>query len=142
MQLLITPLQLGLLLATIFVVLGVGIYAARSVSSAEGYTLGGRSAGTAMLAGSLAGTMVGGGATIGTAQLAASVGLSAWWFTLGSGISFILMGIFYARPLRRTNLETIPSTCPCTTEIRLERWQRLLPPWVFSSVPLPASCRA
>ncbi|XOQ52226.1 MAG: Transporter, SSS family [Succiniclasticum sp.] len=108
MQLLITPLQLGLLLATIFVVLGVGIYAARSVSSAEGYTLGGRSAGTAMLAGSLAGTMVGGGATIGTAQLAASVGLSAWWFTLGSGISFILMGIFYARPLRRTNLETIP----------------------------------
>ena len=108
MQLTITPLQLTLLLMTIFLVIGGGIYASRTVRTAEGYTLGGRSAGPAMLAGSLAGTMVGGGATIGTAQLASSVGLSAWWFTLGSGITFILMGLFYARPLRRTNLETIP----------------------------------
>lgn len=108
MQLTITPLQLTLLLMTIFLVIGGGIYASRTVRTAEGYTLGGRSAGPAMLAASLAGTMVGGGATIGTAQLASSVGLSAWWFTLGSGITFILMGLFYARPLRRTNLETIP----------------------------------
>lgn len=108
MQLVISMPQLLLMLATIFLVIGGGIYAARAVDSAEGYTLGGRTAGTPMIAGSLAGTMVGGGATIGTAQLASSVGLSAWWFTLGSGIAFLIMGLFYAQPLRATSLETIP----------------------------------
>ena len=43
-----------------------------------------------------------------SAQLAYSVGLSAWWFTLGSGIAFILMGIFYAQKMRSTGLSTIP----------------------------------
>jgi len=61
-----------------------------------------------MVAGSIAGTVVGGGATVGTAQLAYTVGISAWWFTLGSGIAFILMGLFYARPLRAAGLTTIP----------------------------------
>lgn len=70
--------------------------------------MAGRSAGASLVAGSIAGTVVGGGATVGTAQLAYSFGLSAWWFTLGSGIAFILMGIFYAKRLRNTALETIP----------------------------------
>lgn len=93
---------------TILLVIGSGLYSARTVTSAEGYSLGGRSAGTALVAGSIAGTVIGGGATVGTAQMAYSLGLSAWWFTLGSGIGFIIMGLFYARPLRRTGLETIP----------------------------------
>lgn len=95
------------LVITIVVVIGSGIYSARSVKSAEGYSLGGRLSGAPLIAGSIAGTIIGGGATVGTAQMAYSVGLSAWWFTLGSGIGFIIMGLFYARPLRRTGLETI-----------------------------------
>ncbi len=101
-------LQLVIIAATIAVVLGCGIYAARSVHSAEGFSLGERSAGVPLVAGSIAGTCVGGGATIGTAQLASTVGLSAWWFTIGVGLALIIMGIFYARPLRRSSLETIP----------------------------------
>ena len=100
--------HLFFLLLTVGIVLGVGLRAARQVKSAEGYSLGGRSAGAMMVAGSIAGTVVGGGATVGTAQLAYSVGLSAWWFTLGSGIAFLLMGFFYARPLRAAGLTTIP----------------------------------
>ena len=92
---------------TIAIVLGCGIYAARSVHSAEGFSLGGRSAGITLVTGSIAGTCVGGGATIGTAQMAYTLGLSAWWFTIGTGLSLIIMGLFYARPLRRTSLETI-----------------------------------
>ena len=99
--------HLFLIFLTIAFVLGCGIYAARSVHSAEGYSLGGRSAGITLVTGSIAGTCVGGGATIGTAQMAYTLGLSAWWFTIGTGISLILMGLFYARPLRRTSLETI-----------------------------------
>ena len=100
--------QFSIMLLTVALVIGIGLYAAGSVRSAEGYSLGGRSAGAMMVAGSIAGTVVGGGATVGTAQLAYTLGLSAWWFTLGSGISFIIMGLFYARPLRKTALETIP----------------------------------
>ncbi|MCR5757120.1 MAG: sodium:solute symporter family protein [Selenomonas sp.] len=92
---------------TICLVLGGGLYAARSVHSAEGFSLGGRSAGVPMITGSIAGTCVGGGATVGTAQLAGSIGLSAVWFTIGIGLSLLIMGLLYARPLRYTGLETI-----------------------------------
>ncbi|HWR42905.1 sodium:solute symporter family protein [Sporomusa sp.] len=94
-------------LATIIIVFAIGIYSARRVKSAESFTLGGRSAGPAIVSGTIAGTIIGGAATIGTTQLAYSAGLSAWWFTLGSGIGFLVMGIFYASPLRNTGLETI-----------------------------------
>lgn len=93
--------------ATIAAVIAGGLYAARSVHSAEGFSLGGRSAGVPLVAGSIAGTCVGGGATVGTAQLAATVGLSAWWFTIGTGLALIVMGFFYARPLRAAGLTTI-----------------------------------
>ncbi|MBP5200645.1 MAG: sodium:solute symporter family protein [Schwartzia sp.] len=100
--------HIGFMLATVALVLGGGIYAARSVKSAEGYSLGGRAAGAPMVTGTIAGTVIGGSATVGTAQMAFSVGLSAWWFTLGSGIAFIVMGLFYAKRLRASGLTTIP----------------------------------
>ena len=83
MSLDITFLHLIIMLLTIAVVIFGGIYVARAVKSAEGYSLGGRSASFPLVAGSIAGTVIGGGAT---------VGLSAWWFTLSSGITFIVMG--------------------------------------------------
>ena len=43
---------------TVVAVIGGGIYAAGSVKSAEGYTLGGRSSGVAMVAGGIAGWAV------------------------------------------------------------------------------------
>ncbi|MBP1764479.1 MAG: sss: transporter, solute:sodium symporter family [Firmicutes bacterium] len=104
----LTTIHLLGLVITIVLVVGSGIYSARTVKSAEGYSLGGRSLGVPMIAGSIAGTVIGGGATVGTAQMAYSLGLSAWWFTLGSGVGFIVMGLFYARTLRSTGLETIP----------------------------------
>ena len=73
----ISLFQLVVICATIAVVLGFGIRAARSVHSTKGCSGGGRSAGVPLVAGGIAGTCVGGGATVGTAQLAATVGLSA-----------------------------------------------------------------
>ena len=96
------------MMLTVVTVICFGLYFARSIKSAEGYSLGGRSASVWLVAGSIAGTCVGGGATVGTAQLAVVTGLSAWWFTLGVGISLIIMAFFYAKPLRCTSLETIP----------------------------------
>ena len=95
------------LIATLAVVLGCGIYSSRKVKSADDFDVGGRSAGVIMVAGSIAATIIGGAATIGTAQGGFTFGFAAWWFTLGSGIGFLIVAAFYARPLRKSGLTTI-----------------------------------
>ena len=72
------------------------------------FSLGGRRAGPWNVFGAITGTLVGGASTIGTAQLAFIWGLSAWWFTLGAGLSCLFLGLFLAIPLRQSNVETIP----------------------------------
>lgn len=95
------------LLLTLAVSIAPGIMLARKIKSADDYNVGGRSAGVSMVAGSIIGTLVGGAATVGTAQLGFTLGLTAWWFTLGSGIALLIMAAFYAVPLRRSSLTTI-----------------------------------
>jgi SSS family solute:Na+ symporter len=53
------------------------------------------------------GTLVGGASTIGTVQMAYDSGLSAWIFTLGSGIACFLLGLFFARALRQRGTVTV-----------------------------------
>ena len=95
------------LILTLVMTILPGIIAARKIKSADDYNVGGRRAGVGMVAGSIIGTIVGGAATMGTAQLGFKLGLTAWWFTLGSGIALIIMAIFYAVPLRRSSLTTV-----------------------------------
>ncbi len=57
--------------------------------------------------GLLMGSVVGGSSTIGTAQLAFTYGMSAWWFTLGACFGcVILTGVFY-EPVRRSGSPTL-----------------------------------
>ena len=95
------------LILTLVATILPGVLAARKIKSADDYNVGGRSAGVGLVAGSIIGTIVGGAATMGTAQLGFKLGLTAWWFTLGSGIALIIMAIFYAVPLRRSSLTTV-----------------------------------
>ena len=99
-----------LLVAAISLALALylGARAGKKVKTADDYSLGGRSAGVKIVAGSLLGTIVGGAATVGTAQMAFSIGLSAWWFTLGCGLALVFMGLFYASKLRTSALSTVP----------------------------------
>lgn len=103
----LSDIQLLSLTTTLLLALGLGLYSARKVRAADDFSVGGRSAGAAIVSGTIVGTIIGGAATMGTAQLAFCVGLSAWWFTLGSGIGLIIMAVFYAGPLRRSGMETI-----------------------------------
>lgn len=103
----LTYIHIISLVITLVVTLLPGILAARRIKSADDYNVGGRSAGAGIVAGSIIGTIVGGAATVGTAQLGFTLGLTAWWFTLGSGIALLLMAIFYAVPLRRSGLTTV-----------------------------------
>lgn len=60
-----------------------------------------------MVCGAILGTLVGGQSTIGTAQLAFSFGLSAWWFTIGAALGALVLGLVYAGPLRRSGCITL-----------------------------------
>lgn len=90
----------------IALIVGVGVYSGRKVSAAD-FTSGGGKAGAAVIAGMIMGTLVGGSSTIGTAQLAFTYGMSAWWFTLGGGIGCLMMGAFYIHPLRASGCPTL-----------------------------------
>ncbi|NLN06722.1 MAG: sodium:solute symporter family protein [Firmicutes bacterium] len=90
----------------LFVVLGV--YSGKKVKTADDFSVSGKSAGSIMVAGTILGTMIGGASTIGTAQTAFATGISAWWFTLGGGISCLIFCLFFTGPFRRQKNVTIP----------------------------------
>jgi len=92
----------------LLVVTAIGLNAARHVKTAADFAVGGRASGVPLIVGTIIGTIIGGSATVGTAQLAFTIGFSAWWFTLGAGIALLLLAIFYARPLRASGYTTIP----------------------------------
>ena len=99
---------LGMLFAVTLIILA-SIYAGQKVKCVADFDSGSRSAGPAVVAGAILGTLVGGSSTIGTAQLAFHFGFSAWWFTLGGGIACAVLGLIWVHPLRRTNCPTLVS---------------------------------
>ena len=96
---------IGVLL-TVGLLLAVSWLSGRKVKDAHSFTTGGNS-GSWMVCGALLGTLAGGQSTIGTAQLAFCYGLSAWWFTIGAGLGSLVLGLFYAGPLRRSGCTTL-----------------------------------
>lgn len=97
----------GILLVLLLIV-GVGLYSGRKVSDSDDFLTGKGKEGAFLVSGTIMGGLVGSQATIGTAQLAFSFGIAAWWFTLGAGIGCCILALVYVKPLRRTG---------CTTEL-------------------------
>ena len=93
---------------TLLIIVGAGIYAGTRVKDEKDFSGAARKAGSAVVAGTIMGTLVGGSSTIGTAQLAFRFGLDGWWFTLGAGIACLFLGTFMLGPLYRSNKSTIP----------------------------------
>ena len=91
---------------TVALLLAVSWLSGRHVKDARSFTTGGTS-GSWMVCGALLGTLAGGQSTIGTAQLAFSYGLSAWWFTIGAGLGALVLGLFFSSPLRRSGCTTL-----------------------------------
>ncbi len=92
---------------TFVLVAAVGISTGRRVKTVQDFSVGGNQASAAVVAGTIVGTLFGGGSTVGAAQMAFKVGLSGWWFALGSGLGCLLLALFLARPLRQAGLETV-----------------------------------
>ena len=96
-------------LLVLTLIAGIGIYSGKKVKNAADFSTGGGKAGAWIVAGTIMGTLVSGQATIGTAQLAFTYGMSAWWFTLGAGIGCLILAVGYAVPLRRSEQTTLLS---------------------------------
>ncbi len=92
---------------TLFIIMAIGIYSGKKVKDATDFSSGGHKAGSTLVAGTIIGTLVGGSSTIGTAQLAYTYGMSAWWFTIGAGLGCLVLGLLFTKPLRKSNCNTI-----------------------------------
>ncbi len=80
---------------------------ARRLRSGTDFSLAGRRLDSAGVSWVIIGTLVGGASTIGTVQMAYEHGLCAWIFTLGSGLACLVLGLFFAGPLREERVVTV-----------------------------------
>lgn len=98
-----TVLGIGLV---ILLIIGVGAYSGKKIKTASDFLTGGGKVSSWIVCGSIMGALVSSQATIGTAQLAFHYGLSAWWFTLGSGIGCLVLALGYTKKMRKTGKVT------------------------------------
>lgn len=96
------------LVMTLTLTVALGIYFGKRVRSSSDFIVAGRRGTPFTVMGIIMSTLVGGAATIGTAQMAFQYGLDGWWFTLGSGLGCFVLALLLASPLRRSGMETIP----------------------------------
>ena len=96
-----SPLLLVGLAATLIIIVGLSIWSGTKTKSGEAKNS------LPVVTGAIIGTLVGGSSTVGTAQLAYNFGMSAWWFTLGAGISCLVLAFVYVIPLRHAGCPTL-----------------------------------
>ncbi|MEY8764609.1 MULTISPECIES: sodium:solute symporter family protein [Clostridium] len=80
----------------------------KAIKGGESYTLAGRQLTTPLVTCSLIGLAIGGASTIGVAEQAYSIGLSAGWYNVAWGTGAILMGLLVAGKYRKFNVATVP----------------------------------
>jgi SSS family solute:Na+ symporter len=98
---------IGIIIVLTLIVI-VSILSGRRVKNIQDFSCGGMTAGVGVVMGTISGTLVGGAATIGTAQLAFLSGLSAWWFTLGGGIGCLILAFFFSKHYKEAEVQTMP----------------------------------
>jgi solute:Na+ symporter, SSS family len=103
----LTFLHLIGLFSTIIAIVIVSILSERKEKKTGDFDGGTAKAGSWIVCGTIMGSVIGGQATIGTAQMAFSYGLTAWWFTLGTGIGCLILIMPYLKPLRRSGCRTL-----------------------------------
>lgn len=101
--------EAGIILV-ILLISSAGILAGRKVHSSSDFLIGGGKASSLFTTGALTGTLLGSQCTLGTAQLAFNFGLSAIWFTLGTGLGCIILGLTFSDRLRHSG---------CTTQFQI-----------------------
>jgi SSS family solute:Na+ symporter len=94
-------------LITIVVLVGASLRSARAVKSETDFAVAGRALDRWGVAWAIIGTLVGGASTIGTVEMAYRHGLAGWYFTLGSGLACLILGVLFAPALRQAEVTTV-----------------------------------
>ena len=103
-----SPIVLGILVAYLFLIVGIGLYSSRKVKSAKGFFLADRSLGPFALTATITATVVGGSATIVAGGRIYASGLPGLWYDIGGALGLIVLGFFLATKVRKTGLFTLP----------------------------------
>lgn len=86
----------------------IGIYTRKKITSPQGFFLADRSLSWFPLAATITATTVGGSATIVAGGRIYAAGLPALWYDLAGAIGLIVLGLFLTRKIRKTGLVTLP----------------------------------
>ncbi|WP_288464684.1 sodium:solute symporter [uncultured Pseudomonas sp.] len=100
-------LDISVVLAYALAMLLLGWYGMRRARNQEEFLVAGRNLGPACYLGTMAATVLGGAATVGTVRLGYIHGLSGFWLCamLGSGI--LVLNLFLAKPLLKLRIYTV-----------------------------------
>jgi SSS family solute:Na+ symporter len=101
-------LPLIIIVVYLAVVTVVGALLARKSASSKDWAVAGGGMGIIMLAVGIAGTRIGGAGTYGVAGNVISGGVwNMWWYGINTFLAMALVGFFFAKPYRRTRLQTV-----------------------------------
>ncbi len=103
----IDSMQLAGILLTIAVFAAIGILSGKKIKTKSDYYVAGGRFGTISVAATTCGMYVGGGAVIGTAQLAFTNGFSGLYFSIGCCMALVCSGVFFSGRIRSSGHETI-----------------------------------
>jgi len=87
----------------------VGVMSRRKARGTDDFFVAGRKGSSLVITGSLLATIVGGSATIGMAGLGFTQGLTGVWWLLVGSIGLVILGLFFAKKVRKFALYTLPA---------------------------------
>lgn len=104
-------MSIPLIIVLLYIVMlfAISLYARhRASKNSTGFLLAGRQLNTAMVAVNISGVAVGAASTIGVAENAFQVGISAGWYTVAWAAGAVAMGIIGAKRYRAVEVTTLP----------------------------------
>ncbi len=101
-------LQLLIIIAYFLAIIGIGVWSRRRAGSQEGFFVAHRRGTLLLVTGSLLATALGGSSTVGMAGLGFAQGLTGAWWLLAGSVGLAILGLFFAKKVRRAALYTLP----------------------------------
>jgi SSS family solute:Na+ symporter len=90
------------------IAIGIRAYRKKAAATCNGYFVADRRGSTLFIVGSLCATIIGASVTLGMAGLGYVRGLTGAWWLLAGSIGLLILGLFFARTVRRFGLYTLP----------------------------------
>jgi SSS family solute:Na+ symporter len=119
------PIALSMIAAYLIGTTLLGMYMLRRSRAGDDWAVASGQMGVLMIAVGIAGTRVGGAATYGVAGDVITGGVWSMWYAVNTFLALALLGIFYAVPYRRLDIQTVG-------EVFLERFGSRRCQWLTS----------